>query len=319
MDLRNNNGKLKMIIASEIVANNNFRTTIEHIESIRADIAILSRTDNELFNVIFIKDSLMLNGIKAIGYCQNNDMIFVFNEDMRVIVTKEIKDLESYMMTLTTNGVVALFVNETPKFTLVKDLINEYPKLDIHISDCLFDVKIYVSENQYISIPNIQTSLNVNDTLKNISEVAEFLTITNPEFIMELCKNNIMAITINNSPNDESGDITVETVVASYQLIENGVYLVIDDQSSVVDYWTFFGLIIDGQWKVKLSIAEQVEPEQLADMSADYEGDIETDNADEDKQVDIKDIPNFEGSFTPISMDEYNETVDDEIETEDGR
>lgn len=197
------------------------------------------RDDDFYFNVK-LEDGGMLLSATSFIYELDTDIIKI-RGDKGLIYYKQL--LENEMIHLSNNGVTLIVETCTIPEFMNNENDGVYPKFDIKISDCYYKAKIYVSECEFIDIPNFKSHNSFFDTWLFLNNFVYYFTKEEPDFFRKLCDCSDMVLTIN--IND-----TVTLCEVGYELKEDGIVLIDDDGTKLVPYFTFFKLIMDKKWNV---------------------------------------------------------------------
>lgn len=134
-----------------------------------------------------------------------------------------------------------------PKFYEESNLDDKYPKVEVNISDCIYNMRIYINETEYIDIPWYQSHKNINDTICHILDVINYITKENTNFMNDLINHDKFILSVQN------GSIMFQNGY-EYKLSKNGIVLFDNDFENgicSVEYQKFFRLIIDKKWVVE--------------------------------------------------------------------
>lgn len=176
---------------------------------------------------------------------EDNKLILLYGQMPKTVISLEENEIVSIEKEKERN-VVNISIFKIPLFLLNLKDEDDFPKFDIHISECQYSMKIYITESEYIDIPVYMSHYNIIDTLKYIEELVEFLTKKDEYFIAQLCGHEMMALSI--ITNGE-----VKSDLLEYRLTDNGVVLLseaFDNGFEVINWHEFFKLVIDKKWIV---------------------------------------------------------------------
>ena len=211
--------------------------------------SIVSSESNKYIPVEFVNEDIYLSYITQIRYDTKVDnLYFWFNSNL--IMTKKICENEIVSLYLNDENILILTTMKLPKFLFEDDQYEQYPKFEVNLSDCIYSMKIYLNEYEYIEIPDFQSSYHITDTLKYISDLVFFLKLGNPAFLNHLCNDTKMELSIYDKERKCIGCEIVE-----FKLGEQGLYLTSTSdegelESQLVPYHTFFKLVMDKTWEV---------------------------------------------------------------------
>lgn len=202
------------------------------------------------YQTVYFKEEEMLTSASRIDYDIEEDHIILYSNDEefleKAIAEDELLSLSIY------NDMTVITSVKLPKFLSEKGLDDEYPKFEINISDCVYSMKIYLNEYEYIDIPHYQSHNNVHSTLDHISKLTYFLSNSKP-LLNNIVNNNCIEITIYNTDVDFDTKQFKGHGVYDYKLAENGIALFGDEFENgvyIVEWQKFFKLIMDTTWEV---------------------------------------------------------------------
>lgn len=238
MVIENNNGDNKIFIDESIIDHQN---------------CIVSNTDPTITKInlepkfeinIMPDNTYLLFDCTSIIYDKANDTIY-FYANNETMISKDIKENEIASISIDDN-VVSLEIIKLPNFMFGNNIEDKYPKFEVNLSDCVYSMKIYLNESEYIDIPLYQSHITIHETLDYISSLVYFLEET-PDFLKSLCNSKELQLSIYKK--DEM--IACETYY--FKLEQNGIALMEQSEEpdiKIVDYHKFFKLIMDGIWEV---------------------------------------------------------------------
>lgn len=163
----------------------------------------------------------------------------VIHEDEIISIELQNEDFEEIVINITTMKI--------PAFLLQDNTDNKYPKFEINISDCVYNMKIYTDDSTYLGIPNFQSHADIRSTLEYISDLVFYLTLGRPDFIEKLCNHEKIDLLVY----DKDHTKAVSGGQMDYKLGEEGLYLSGGDlQDYLVEWQKFFKLVMDQTWEV---------------------------------------------------------------------
>ena len=207
------------------------------------DILYIRKDDNRAF---FVKlDNDLIIGATIIKICIENNSIYIRTHDVlnNLTIIRTIK--QNSIITLTNNnGDILGETCELPKF-YESESDEIYPKFDIEISDCIFSMKIFYSNFEYIDIPECQIYDNIFSTIKYIEDVINYFRNVNNNFIRNLCEYKAATFIVRGK-DDKSTFFSSE-----FKLTTRGILINLPDQENyLLEFHRLFKLIIDGKWDV---------------------------------------------------------------------
>lgn len=233
-----NTSKDNKLFIDDSIINGNFKCM-----DVSDEFALTSKKYLDPFHIKFTEDNFELYDIDYIKFWKTCNKL-VFYKKNNTICVKELKDNEIVSLSFEKNMYLCVTIIELPLFfTSLKDE-DDFPKFDIHISECQYSMKIYMNESEYIDIPVYMSHYNIIDTLKYIEELVEFLTKKDEYFIAQLCGHEMMVLSI--IANGE-----VKSDILEYKLTDSGIVLLseaFDNGFEVIEWHTFFKLVIDKKW-----------------------------------------------------------------------
>ena len=258
MVFNNSRGENKLFIGDELASNNEFIISMRKINN--SGIIIFERKDGELFNMALFKENILIPEIRSLLYNQNDDMLIATIDENydNSVFAKQIDRLELCGINLSQDSLV-IATDKIPMFKFEKDN-NTYPKFDMNISNCLYELKIYINSDSYLLVPYVQTHNDIISTLDHIKRLTFFLSQTNPEFIIDLI-NNTAFRSLCKLTTVEDGEMVQkeEIITAKYIIHEEGIYLITKDEQQIVNLNTFFTLVMDGTWDIEFIDESEVE------------------------------------------------------------
>ena len=239
-DMNENN---VVFIENSICKNNFFKV------SYREDGTDIIKKDESCFTVKLVNENISVNSVYQIFYNKNANKIVLFTKGYEMSIIKDILVNEIVDIDYDhEEPCINIEVCELPRFLSENNFTNTYPKFEVKVSDCVYSMKIFTSDTEYIDIPQYQSHLTMNSTLNHISDVVFYMTEGNPTFIDQLSNCSQMFITVVAEDNSTKGN------TYKYKLSENGICLFgkeFDNGFYVVEWQKFFKLIIDRTWIVE--------------------------------------------------------------------
>lgn len=245
MEFQNKNGENKIFIDDNL-------TEIMYISSdeiIKVDISFITLKNNRPFEILFTEEKITLEYIDMIRYKINDDILYFYNDKGHCICEKRIDADEIISISLGDVKNQFQLINLTtirlPKFLFEETMSESYPKFEIKISDCIYSLRIYVNDHEYIDIPDFQSHYDIHNTLDYITQLIYYLENWRPKFIEHLCNDNQMSLIINKENKKTNCGII------NYKLGEEGLYLTGGELENYLVEWNkFFKLVMDGTWEV---------------------------------------------------------------------
>lgn len=203
------------------------------------------RDDDFLFDVKFVNENMFTIRVARLKYNATNNCLHAYGTST-LLFSKTLKENE--MMQITNQGSILIIEScDIPKFIEEECFDNIYPKFEISLSDCIYHVKIYINDHEYIDIPDYQSYDNILDSLNYLTNIVKYFTQTKPDFFEKLCNNNTFILTITTiTPNSHSCD----TNIMNYKISDEGIYIELPGEHYLVEWHKFFKLIIDEKWDI---------------------------------------------------------------------
>ena len=226
--------------------------TIHQDQDESRSMKICVKESNIIFT--FCEEKMTLANIEEIFYDADEVRLWFYTRGVEHMYTAEKLIGEDEIISFTLGDVnesyryININIMKLPMFLFEDDKYEQYPKFEVNLSDCIYSIKIYLSQSEYIEIPYFQSSYHIIDTLKYISDLVTFLKLENPAFLNQLCNNDKMQISIYDKDNTCIG-----CEVVSYKFGENGLYLTSIEgelEKELVPYNVFFKLVMDLSWEV---------------------------------------------------------------------
>ena len=221
---------------------------------------ICMRGDNKIYQILFCEENLTIACVDEIFYDADKDRLWFYARDIEAyhIADRLIKDDELVSLSLGIEEGTYQYINinivKLPKFLFEDDRYEQYPKFEVNLSDCIYSMKIYLNEYEYMEIPDFQSFYNITDTLKYINDLVFFLKLGNHEFLNHLCNDTELELSIYDKDHKCIG-----CEVIKYKLGEQGLYLTSTSdegelENQLVPYHTFFKLVMDKTWEVDFDL-----------------------------------------------------------------
>ena len=242
MILQNNSGENKVFIDENLNENN--PEVIRSVPDEMGSIEIL--LDKDDITIHLVREDMIIIDIKKIIYDTYTDYITFISKTDYAVVTKWLNEDEIVSLSKDDGDSISVSVIKIPKFLMQENCDDKYPKFEVNLSDCIYSMKIYVNESEFIEIPDFQCDVTIHGTLDYISQLAFYLTEGRPGFFENLCNKNEFDLLIYNEERKAIGGGNLE-----YKLGEDGLYLTGGELENYhVEWNTFFKLIMDGKWEV---------------------------------------------------------------------
>lgn len=239
MILQNKNGDNKVFIDDSLLG----------IFEINEDenIVLFSIDDN---TNISINENIFLYDIRKIIYEQESDSISIFIGDS-IYGGSTIQIKENQLVSLSyEKETLYITTVDIPMFMLQDDIDDKYPKFEINISECIYSMKIYLNESEYIEVPYYQSHNDIITTLNHINDVVYFLKEDQPLFMKVLCNCDKVEINVFDKE-DKTKCIGCNTY--SYKISSHGVVLFdesFEDGMYLVEWQKLFRLLINKIWEM---------------------------------------------------------------------
>ena len=241
MILQNKNGDNKVFIDDSLLG-------IFEINEDNENVVLFSIDDN---TNISINENIFLYDIRKIIYEPESDSISIFIGDS-IYGCSTIQIKENQLVSLSYEK-ETLYIStvDIPMFMLQDDTDDIYPKFEINISECIYSMKIYLNESEYVEVPYYQSHNDIITTLNHINDVVYFLKEDQPLFMKVLCNSEKAEINVFDKEdktkcigcNDYEYKISTHGVVLFDESFENGMYL--------VEWQKLFRLLIDKIWEME--------------------------------------------------------------------
>lgn len=242
MILQNKNGDNKVFIDDSLLG----------IFEINEDenIVLFSIDDN---TNISINENIFLYDIRKIIYEPESDSISIFIGDS-IYGGSTIQIKENQLVSLSyEKETLYITTVDIPMFMLQDDIDDKYPKFEINISECIYSMKIYLNESEYVEVPYYQSHNDIITTLNHINDVVYFLKEDQPLFMKVLCNNKKAEINVFDKEdktkcigcNIYEYKISTHGVVLFDESFKNGMYL--------VEWQKLFRLLIDKIWEMEFT------------------------------------------------------------------
>lgn len=243
MILQNKNGDNKVFIDSSLLG-------IFEINEDNENVVLFSIDDN---TNISINENIFLYDIRKIIYEPESDSISIFiGYSMYGGSTIQIKENQLVSLSYEKETLYITTV-DIPMFMVQDDTDDIYPKFEINISECIYSMKIYLNESEYVEVPYYQSHNDIITTLNHINDVVYFLKEDQPLFMKVLCNSEKTEINVFDKEdktkcigcNVYEYKISTHGVVLFDESFENGMYL--------VEWQKLFRLLIDKIWEMKFT------------------------------------------------------------------
>lgn len=255
MVLQNLNDENKIFIDEDVKE----FITIRRDEDEPRSKTIYIKEDNKIYNILFCEENMSLGDINEIFYDAKEDRLWFYSAiDYRYYTADRlIKEDEIISLSLGVQNDCYQYINlnivKLPKFLSEDDKFEHYPKFEINLSDCIYNIKIYLSQTEFIEFPYFQSSYHIMETLEYIKNLVAFINLEDPAFIYRLCNNAKMQLSIYDKSNMHITPKCVGCEVVEYKLGEDGLYLNSTEgelENQMVPYNVFFKLVMDKTWEV---------------------------------------------------------------------
>lgn len=240
------NGENKIFIDDNL----NEIINIEY-DDICYDISLNINKYEKRFQLILFNENIIMDYIELIRFNAKNDKIYFYNDSEYCICQKNIEDDEIISLSLDNENnrfkVINLNITKIPAFFFEDNFDDKYPKFEINISDCVYNMKIYLNDSEYIDIPKFQSHYTIYSTLEYITNLIHYLKESRPEFIELLCNNKSMTLNIKNKEGVKLNQGSLD-----YKIGQEGIYLTGGElEDYLVDWQKLFKLVMDGTWEVQ--------------------------------------------------------------------
>lgn len=247
MILKNKNGDNKIFIDDSLIG-------IFVINKEHENTTSFSLKDDNTFNSS-INENIFLYDIKNIIYELESDSISIFiDNSIYGGSTIQIQIKENQLVSLSyEKETLYITTVDIPMFMLQDDTDDTYPKFEINISECIYSMKIYLNESEYIEVPYYQSHNDIITTLNHINDVVYFLKEDQPLFMKVLCNSEKTEINVFDKEdktkcigcNVYEYKISTHGIVLFDESFENGMYL--------VEWQKLFRLLIDKIWEMEFT------------------------------------------------------------------
>lgn len=202
--------------------------------------------ENIIYNILFSDQKMTLANIKEIFYDAEDNRLWFYDHKIDCIADKILNDDEIISLSFCEEQESFKVINITT-MKLPEFLDDEtYPKIEFNISDCIYSMRIYNNDHEYLDIPKFQSHDNINSTLEYISRLVYYLTEWRPKFINFICNNEEMSLIITDKNNHR-----LNYGIIKYKLGEEGLYITGGELENYLVVWQkFFKLVMDGTWEV---------------------------------------------------------------------
>ena len=203
-----------------------------------------------VFSVLF-KEEEILTSASDIYYDKEEDHIILVSDGSEIL-EKAIKDDELISISLYNDDTIVITTFKLPVYMTKSIDDGIYPKFDINISDCVYNMKIYLDESEYIDIPFYQSHSDILSTLDHINDVIYCLTEDKPKFIYDLCNKEKIELSIYDKDKKCLG-----CNVCEYKIGQDGIVLFnecFDDGLFHVEWQILFRLVIDKTWEIDFDL-----------------------------------------------------------------
>lgn len=239
MILKNKNGDNKVFIDGSLLGIFGINKGNENVVSFSID----DSTN------ISINENIFLYDIKKIIYEPESDSISIFINDDNIYGGSTIQIKENQLVSLSYEK-ETLYIStvDIPMFMLHDDIDDKYPKFEINISECIYSMKIYLNEEEYIEVPYYQSHNDIITTLNHINDVVYFLKEDEPLFMKVLCNCDKVEINVFDK---EDKTKCIGCNVYDYKISSHGVVLFdesFEDGMYLVEWQKLFRLLIDKIW-----------------------------------------------------------------------
>ena len=242
--LKDKNGDNKIFIDNSLLGI--FMITTEN------ENAIFSLMDDSTFN-ISVNENIFLYDIKKIIYesCSNSISIFI---DDSIYGGSTIQLKENQLVSLVyEKETLNITTVDIPLFMLQDDTDDVYPKFEINISENIYNMKIYLNEEEYIDVPYYQSHNNIITTLNHINDVVYYLKEEQPLFMNVLCNSEKAEISVFDKDNKTK---CIGCNVYEYKISTHGIVLFdesFEDGMYLVEWQKLFRLLIDRIWVMEFT------------------------------------------------------------------
>lgn len=243
MILQNKDGIDKIFI------NDNLKDHIE-IYDIDDKCKCIKFNSDRFIELVYSEDEISLLYIEQIYFKIEENKLYFYNDEQICTCEDSIDDNEIVSLSLGEKGdryqIIEFSTMKLPKFVFEKDFNKKYPKFEVNISDCIYNMRIYINGGgEYIDIPDFQSHYSIHSTLDYITQLIYYLDEWRPKFIECLCNNDNMSLMITSEQNK------INCGILQYKLGEEGLYLTGGELEDYLVKWQeFFKLIMDGKWEV---------------------------------------------------------------------
>ena len=211
--------KQQIFIEATVAQNEDIIITSGKRESDNEEFVVIKKKDETTFIIQFLEGS---NEVSVVAdeflFMINSNVIYANLNESSIFGRNIDKNVLLHIIDFKNNTFVVNCLS-APVFSDEFGLTDKYPKFDINISDCMYNMKIYLSKERFLSIPYFQSHYSLKETLSYISELTTFLSDIRPEFIDLLCTHNAMNITV------MTNGVNTGIFNVKYQMTENNIVI----------------------------------------------------------------------------------------------
>lgn len=199
---------------------------------------------------VYFKEENIYTFASRIKYNKEKDHLTLFYNDD--ILVKKINEDELISISLDSDmTVIHLF--KLPKFMSEIGLDDNYPKFEVNLSDCVYSMRIYLNEYEYIDIPQYQSDNNIHSTLDYICKLVYFLS-NSQNLLNGITNGKRIMINIYNWDKDFDNKQLKGYGEYEFRLAQDGIVLLdeeFENGAYLVEWQKFFKLIMDTTWDVE--------------------------------------------------------------------
>lgn len=232
--------RITILVSQQLMSSEIF-----NLENTDNSFSITKKDESEFF-VVFATENAVFKQVHNLLFANQTFAIPELNFE------KAITDMEFYHISNDEN-IILVTSHKRPSFLYENNMENKYPKVEVNLSDKIYNLKIYLNEMDFIETSYYHSSAeDIPGILKSISEIVDYITNINPELMMKLCTNTSANVKI--QTNDISLNGKMNYVISPEGLTLSGAGLT----NYKVEYPNLFKYLLDGLWELEFEEVEDV-------------------------------------------------------------